>query len=146
MMLEVVETRDVERISRLLLIKEIKMGLLTHDLDPSKLEDERVIFYILRAEDEDVGIVIFFNLSLKDKKGLYGVDIGFVNRIRGMVAKKLAQMAKIIFLTEHDGARIMARIARKHRASRCFAKWLGFEDFSTDDFHYYMEMKDGRDG
>jgi len=140
--LEVIESRDFEILERLIFDEDIIKGLLSENYlyQENKLDNEKFIFYLFKIDNDPIGICILHNVSeIFDSSGIYWVDIGFVNEIRGKFAYKLALMAKKKFFTEINPNKLYTRIKVENKKSIFFAMRAGFVIINRNSEYCFLE-------
>lgn len=153
--LEVIESRDFKAISDLILHDDISNGLLSTQTDRNlvkyeseeRLDNDSIIYYLLKVNDENAGFCLFLHLSYNEiediNDGCYLVDVGILKKFRGKLAIELAKIAYNKFINEINPQRLFGIIKIENKKSLYFAMKVGFELIKKDDVHYFLEAKNG---
>jgi predicted acetyltransferase len=142
--LEVVKTKDLKAIKDLIFHQDIVKELVFNDYDDidEKLERRKVIFYLFKIDNKNVGFAAFLDMQhLFKADECYLVDVGFLKEFRGKFAYKLAKIALDKFMLEVFPKGLFALIDIKNKKSLFFSLKTGFEILSKDDKYYFLEAK-----
>ena len=154
--LNVIESRDFKSISDLILHDDISTGLLSQNADKTllkneseeRLDNERILYYLMKIDDENAGFCLFLNLSHGDpndiNEGCYLADIGILKKFRGKLGFELAKIALNKFLNEIKPERLFGIIKIENKKSLYFAMQIGFKLINKDDVHYFLEVNNGK--
>jgi len=155
--LSVIESRDFKAISDLILHDDISNAILSQTTDrdlvknesEERLNNDKVVYYLLKINDENAGFCLFLNLSHEDKDdiadGCYLADIGILKRFRGKLGFELAKISYNKFLNEIKPERLFAIIKIENKKCLYLALKIGFKLIKKNDVYYFLEAKNGCD-
>lgn len=141
--LEVAETTDIGEIKDILFHKDILPHLFDgekKDINEDKLINDLVTYYLLKQNDEVIGIAILMKITEDSALS----DIGFIEEKRGKAAIFLGRLAKNKYFNNKWCKQIITKISKKNRKSRFYAASLGMKTIKDYNDYIFMGVTNGR--